>query len=82
MTETEHINLQAPSITSGSTICLCGFTFIRDTDGYSDHGPTLWSMWIEGSGYHEKKPSHFADPTCVVCLERYPLALLALTDLE
>ena len=77
MTEMIHINAQAPSQTGGSTICLCGFTF-TDSSG----GPTLWIMWTADSGYYEKKPAHFDDPTCEVCLERLPLALLAETDLE
>ena len=74
MIDIVHINAKPPDETDHICICLCGYTF----PGYGQG--SMWAGWfIEYENRYENK---YEQVTCEVCLERFPLLLLASTELE
>ena len=77
----KHINLLAPSDTNNICVCLCGYTY---PTGRLIHGETE-SLHVNHLDYEaqlQDKNWALTTPNCEACLERLPLALLAMTDLE
>ncbi len=80
MTTKKHINLQGPSETNYVCICLYGYTYDK-TSGSFKTMESIHVSYLDDEG-RSILGDHDNNPDCGECLEKYPLALLAITDLE
>ena len=78
MADLFHINTDVDFAADTHVTCLCGYSYPLGPPHESIH-----AVWLNDDGVPQcTSPHNDKPPTCKSCLERYPLYMLAGTELE
>ena len=80
MIDTVHIT-NAAKLDDDTVTCLCGYSYIAHSI-VGDPTEAIHVVWLADDGTSTGLRTTQADPNCEICLEKYPLVLLARTELE